>query len=170
MTYISSRLSAVRPSASMAVSQAAKALRARGIDVIDLGLGEPDFPTPAHIIEAAHRAARQRADALHRSRRHARRCARRSQASSGARTASTTAPTTSSSPTGPSRSSSMRCWRRSKTATRRSFRLPTSSPIPRWSSCSAAGRSSSNAPRPPGSGSRRSCSSAPSRRRPNGCF
>ncbi len=58
MSYIASRLSAVKPSASMAVSQAAKALRARGADVIDLGLGEPDFPTPAHVTEAAHAAAR----------------------------------------------------------------------------------------------------------------
>ncbi|BCH23372.1 aminotransferase [Mesorhizobium sp. L-8-10] len=58
MSYISSRLSVVKPSASMAASQAAKALRAKGIDVIDLGLGEPDFPTPRHIIEAAFAAAR----------------------------------------------------------------------------------------------------------------
>ncbi len=58
MTYISSRLAAVKPSASMAVSQAAKALSAKGIDVIDLGLGEPDFPTPAHITEAAYQAAK----------------------------------------------------------------------------------------------------------------
>lgn len=57
MSYISSRLSVVKPSATMSVSQAAKALRAKGIDVIDLGLGEPDFPTPAHIIQAAHAAA-----------------------------------------------------------------------------------------------------------------
>ncbi|UJW87660.1 pyridoxal phosphate-dependent aminotransferase [Devosia sp. SL43] len=41
----------------MAVSQAAKALVAQGVDVIDLGLGEPDFPTPRHIIDAAHQAA-----------------------------------------------------------------------------------------------------------------
>ncbi len=58
MSYVSSRLAAVKPSASMAASQAAKALRAKGIDVIDLGLGEPDFPTPPHIIEAAFAAAR----------------------------------------------------------------------------------------------------------------
>jgi aspartate aminotransferase len=58
MSYISSRLSAVRPSASMAVSQTARALRARGVDVVDLCLGEPDFPTPAHIVEAACSAAR----------------------------------------------------------------------------------------------------------------
>ncbi|WP_426038009.1 pyridoxal phosphate-dependent aminotransferase [Cypionkella sp. TWP1-2-1b2] len=57
MTYLADRLGAVKPSASMAVSMAAKALRATGVDVIDLGLGEPDFPTPAHIVEAAFKAA-----------------------------------------------------------------------------------------------------------------
>ena len=54
---LASRLSAVKPSASMAASLAARALRAQGVDVIDLGLGEPDFPTPRHVIEAAHAAA-----------------------------------------------------------------------------------------------------------------
>lgn len=58
MSYISSRLSVVKPSASMAASQAAKALRAKGVDVIDLGLGEPDFPTPSHIVDAAYAAAK----------------------------------------------------------------------------------------------------------------
>lgn len=57
MTYVATRLAAVKPSASMAASMAAKALRATGVDVIDLGLGEPDFPTPPHIAEAAHKAA-----------------------------------------------------------------------------------------------------------------
>jgi len=57
MSYVANRLSAVKPSASMAASLAAKALRAKGVDVIDLGLGEPDFPTPRHIIDAAHEAA-----------------------------------------------------------------------------------------------------------------
>lgn len=57
MSYLASRLAAVKPSASMAASMAAKALRAKGFDVIDLGLGEPDFPTPPHVAEAAHRAA-----------------------------------------------------------------------------------------------------------------
>ncbi|SDN89239.1 pyridoxal phosphate-dependent aminotransferase [Ensifer sp. YR511] len=59
MSHIASRLSAVKRSASMAVSQAAKDLAATGIDVIDLGLGEPDFPAPAHITEAAFEAARK---------------------------------------------------------------------------------------------------------------
>lgn len=57
MSLLAKRMSIVKPSASMAVSQAAKALKAQGIDVIDLGIGEPDFDTPAHIIEAAHTAA-----------------------------------------------------------------------------------------------------------------
>ncbi len=55
---VSSRLAPIKPSASAWVSQAAKALRAQGHDVIDMGLGEPDFDTPAHIIEAAHKAAK----------------------------------------------------------------------------------------------------------------
>ena len=57
MSFAASRLEPVKPSASAWVSQAAKEARARGEDVIDLGLGEPDFDTPAHIIEAAHQAA-----------------------------------------------------------------------------------------------------------------
>ncbi len=59
MSYVASRLAAIKPSASMAASMAAKALAAKGIDVIDLGLGEPDFSTPTHIIDAAHEAARR---------------------------------------------------------------------------------------------------------------
>ncbi|MBZ9558498.1 MULTISPECIES: pyridoxal phosphate-dependent aminotransferase [unclassified Modicisalibacter] len=57
MSYIAERLSVVKPSASMAVSQAAKALAATRVDVIDLGLGEPDFAAPAHITRAAFEAA-----------------------------------------------------------------------------------------------------------------
>lgn len=57
MTLTAKRLAAVKPSASMAASLAARALRAQGHDVIDLGLGEPDFPTPSHIADAAHAAA-----------------------------------------------------------------------------------------------------------------
>jgi len=57
MTHVATRLAAVKPSASMAASMAAKALRAQGFDVIDLGLGEPDFPTPPHVAAAAHDAA-----------------------------------------------------------------------------------------------------------------
>ncbi|MFK7965886.1 MAG: pyridoxal phosphate-dependent aminotransferase [Burkholderiaceae bacterium] len=55
--FAASRLAPVKPSASAWVSQAAKAARAAGEDVIDLGLGEPDFDTPGHIKEAAYEAA-----------------------------------------------------------------------------------------------------------------
>ncbi|WP_282151881.1 pyridoxal phosphate-dependent aminotransferase [Ruegeria atlantica] len=57
MSFAASRLAQVKPSASASVSQAAKEAKARGVDVIDLGLGEPDFDTPGHIKEAAHQAA-----------------------------------------------------------------------------------------------------------------
>jgi len=46
----------LRESATIAVSTRAKALRAAGHPVIDLGAGEPDFPTPGFIVEAAHQA------------------------------------------------------------------------------------------------------------------
>jgi aspartate aminotransferase len=57
MKFAASRLASVKASASAAASQAAKAAMAAGEDIIDLGLGEPDFDTPPHIIEAAHQAA-----------------------------------------------------------------------------------------------------------------
>ena len=55
---ISQNLSRVAPSATMAVTQAARDMKAQGIDVIGLGAGEPDFDTPDHIKEAAHKAIR----------------------------------------------------------------------------------------------------------------
>ena len=57
MSYQASRLNAVVPAASVLVSQQARDLKAQGRDIIDLGLGEPDFDTPSHIVEAAHAAA-----------------------------------------------------------------------------------------------------------------
>ncbi len=57
MDYATARLKTVKASASAAISTKAKAMALAGQDVIDLGLGEPDFDTPAHIIEAAHQAA-----------------------------------------------------------------------------------------------------------------
>lgn len=50
---ISARIAAVSPSATLAVDAKAKALRALGEDVVGFGAGEPDFPTPEHIVEAA---------------------------------------------------------------------------------------------------------------------
>ena len=55
---ISARISAIQPSATLAVDSTAKALKAAGRPVIGFGAGEPDFPTPEHIVEAAVVAAR----------------------------------------------------------------------------------------------------------------
>ncbi|HUC14315.1 MAG TPA: pyridoxal phosphate-dependent aminotransferase, partial [Acidimicrobiales bacterium] len=55
---ISNRAGAVSESATLAIDAKAKALRAAGEDVIGFGAGEPDFPTPAHIVEAAVAACR----------------------------------------------------------------------------------------------------------------
>jgi aspartate/methionine/tyrosine aminotransferase len=55
---VSALLSALQPSATLAVDARAKALKAAGEDVIGFGAGEPDFPTPAAIVEAAVVAAR----------------------------------------------------------------------------------------------------------------
>jgi aspartate aminotransferase len=54
---LSSRITDLAPSATMAVDAKAKALKAAGEPVIGFAAGEPDFPTPAHIVEAAQRAA-----------------------------------------------------------------------------------------------------------------
>jgi aspartate aminotransferase len=53
---LSRRLSLIEPSPTLAVSAKAAALRAKGLDVISFGAGEPDFDTPAFIKEAAKRA------------------------------------------------------------------------------------------------------------------
>jgi len=59
---ISRRAAAVAPSATLAVDAKAKALKAAGEHVIGFGAGEPDFPTPAHIVEAAVEACRDPAN------------------------------------------------------------------------------------------------------------
>ncbi len=56
MAFVADRLNAVKPSATISVSQKARELKANGKDIIGLGAGEPDFDTPAHIIEAAKKA------------------------------------------------------------------------------------------------------------------
>ncbi len=53
---IASRLSPVKPSVTLAVTARAAEMRARGIDVIGFGAGEPDFDTPVHVKEAARAA------------------------------------------------------------------------------------------------------------------
>lgn len=61
---VSARFSAITPSATLAVDAKAKALKAQGRPVIGFGAGEPDFPTPDAIVEAAVCAARE--PAMHR--------------------------------------------------------------------------------------------------------
>ena len=53
---VSRLVNAITPSATLAVSMKAKELKAAGHKVIGFGVGEPDFPTPSHIIEAAVKA------------------------------------------------------------------------------------------------------------------
>jgi len=57
-TRTSARLAAIAESATLAVDAKAKALKAQGVNVIGFGAGEPDFPTPANIVEAAVAACR----------------------------------------------------------------------------------------------------------------
>ena len=58
-TRVSARVSAITESATLAVDAKAKALKAAGRPVIGFGAGEPDFPTPGYIVEAAQRACAQ---------------------------------------------------------------------------------------------------------------
>lgn len=53
MTKVSDRLNRLAPSATLAMSQKSGEMKAQGIDVINLSVGEPDFNTPEHIKEAA---------------------------------------------------------------------------------------------------------------------
>lgn len=61
---MSHRVRAISESVTLAITAKAKALRAAGEDVINFGAGEPDFPTPAHVVEAAREACRD--PAMHR--------------------------------------------------------------------------------------------------------
>lgn len=56
MNQLSARLTALSPSETLAMSQKSQELKAQGIDVINLSVGEPDFNTPNHIKEAAKKA------------------------------------------------------------------------------------------------------------------
>ncbi len=56
MEHISDRVNALAPSQTLAMSQKSQELKARGVDVINLSVGEPDFNTPNHIKTAAVKA------------------------------------------------------------------------------------------------------------------
>ena len=56
MNQLSERLNRLSPSATLAMSQKSNELKAQGVDVINMSVGEPDFNTPDHIKEAAKQA------------------------------------------------------------------------------------------------------------------
>lgn len=58
MSFVSERVKKIKPSATLAISAKANAMKASGIDIVSFGAGEPDFDTPENIKEAAHNAIR----------------------------------------------------------------------------------------------------------------
>lgn len=56
MAQLSNRLNRLAPSATLAMSQKSSEMKAQGVDVINMSVGEPDFNTPDHIKEAAKKA------------------------------------------------------------------------------------------------------------------
>ncbi len=58
MAFLSSRAARARLTASAQATQRVRELRAAGVDIVSLTQGEPDFNTPDHVIDAAHRAMR----------------------------------------------------------------------------------------------------------------
>ncbi|GIL24476.1 MAG: aminotransferase [Bacteroidota bacterium] len=56
MSKLSNRIEAIQESATLAMAAKAREFKSRGIDVINLSLGEPDFKTPQHICDAAKKA------------------------------------------------------------------------------------------------------------------
>src|ERR1700727_3480179 len=59
MAFIADQIMRIKPSAAIAVTDKARALKLAGRDVIGLGAGEPDFDTPDNIKEAAIKAIRE---------------------------------------------------------------------------------------------------------------
>ncbi|WP_272007666.1 pyridoxal phosphate-dependent aminotransferase [Roseovarius sp. ZX-A-9] len=59
MSFESSRAKLIKPSPAITISTAAKAMKAEGLPVIDLSIGEPDFGTPDNVIEAAYAAMKR---------------------------------------------------------------------------------------------------------------
>ncbi len=58
-SVLSSRVSSLKPSPTLAIDAKAKALKAKGVDIVNLSAGEPDFDTPVHIKKAAEEAIEQ---------------------------------------------------------------------------------------------------------------
>jgi hypothetical protein len=111
MAFLADALSRVKPSATIAVSQKARELKAKGRDVIGLGAGEPDFDTPDNVKKAAIDAI-SRGETKYTPVSGIAGCARRSPRSSSARTISTTSRSRPSSAPAASRFFSTPSWPR----------------------------------------------------------
>ncbi|MEK5777931.1 aspartate transaminase, partial [Acinetobacter nosocomialis] len=59
MNFISQRLQMIKPSPSIAANDLVNKLRAEGKDIVNFTIGEPDFDTPEHIMQAAIEAMRK---------------------------------------------------------------------------------------------------------------
>ena len=57
--HLSRRIEQIQPSATLTINALTQELRAQGREVISLAVGQPDFPTPAHVCDAAHDAIRE---------------------------------------------------------------------------------------------------------------
>lgn len=64
MNELSNRLNRLSPSATLAMSQKSGELKAQGIDIINMSVGEPDFNTPDHIKAAAIKAVEETGHAI----------------------------------------------------------------------------------------------------------
>ena len=60
MNILSNRLNRLAPSATLVMSQKSSELKAQGIDIINMSVGEPDFNTPDHIKAAAVKAVEEK--------------------------------------------------------------------------------------------------------------
>ncbi len=108
---IADRISSISVSSTMKVAADAEKLRSEGVDVVDFGAGEPDFPTPDNIKQAAVRALEQNFTKYTAGRRHGRTEEGRLRAPRRRISAPTTSPTNASSPWAASTSSSTSCRR-----------------------------------------------------------
>ena len=92
------RVNRISVSPTAAVLAEAERLKAQGVDVVDFGPGEPDFPTPEHIKQAAIEALKQQPHQVHGDRRESCRCARRSASGIAEQLGSSYEPANASSP------------------------------------------------------------------------
>ena len=66
----SERMAHIKPSATLTINAKALELKSQGVDVTSLAIGEPNFPTPAHVCDAARAGYRRGLYPLHRRARH----------------------------------------------------------------------------------------------------